>query len=82
MSLWNTLKETEREGIEEVYRLAYYAIANQLIENGYKEAQARELFQQAVVFLVHKVKENDFDPDTDITLYLSTLIKGLTKDKQ
>ncbi len=82
MSLWNTLKETEREGIEEVYKMAYYTIANQLIENGYKEAQARELFQQAVVFLVHQVKENDFDPNTDLTLYLSTVIKGLTKDKQ
>lgn len=81
MSLWNTIHTDEAKGIEEIYRIAYYAIVNQLKEQGNSETQARKYFQQAVVFLVQQVKVNDFDPEMDVTLYLSTVIQGLIKNK-
>ncbi len=79
MSLWNTIRADEAKGIEEIYRIAYYAIVNQLKEQGKTETQARAYFQQAVVFLAEQVKVNDFDPEMDVTLYLSTVIQGFIK---
>lgn len=78
--MWNKIQTEEAKGIEEIYRLAYYAIANQLIEQGNSETQARAYFHKAVVFLLHQVKQNDFDPEMDVTLYLSTVIQGLMKE--
>lgn len=77
MNTLQILHDNPQAGIKEVYHTAYYTIANQLIEQGNSESQAREYFRLAVVFLTKQVKENDFDPDMDVTLYLSTVIQGL-----
>lgn len=82
MSLWNTIRADEAKGIEEIYRIAYYVVVNQLKEQGKTETQARAYFQQAVVFLTEQVKVNDFDPEMDVTLYLSTVIQGFIKRNQ
>jgi len=74
-----TLRDKPKEGVKEVYHIAYHTIANQLIEQGNSESQAREYFRKAVVFLTQQVKENNFDPDMDVTLYLSTVIQELKK---
>ncbi len=81
MNVLQTLRDTPQEGVKQVYHLAYYTIANQLIEQGNSESQAREYFRRAVVFLTKQVKEHNFDPDMDVTLYLSTVIQGLKNTK-
>lgn len=75
--MWNKIQREEAKGIEEIYHIAYYTIANQLIEQGSSETQARAYFRKAVVFLIDKVKQNDFDPEMDVTLYLSIVVQGL-----
>jgi len=77
LSLWEKLKDKDSEGIAILYHKAYHVVVSHLIENGYSEEISRIQFKKAVVFLLSRIEVNEFDPQTDVVLYLTALTKCL-----
>jgi len=45
LNVLQTLRDTPKEGVKQVYHVAYHTIANQLIEQGNSESQASTVIQ-------------------------------------
>lgn len=77
LSLWKKLKDKDSEGIALLYHKAYHVVISHLIEKGFNEENSRLQFKRAVAFLVSRIEVDEFNPQTDVVLYLTSLTKCL-----
>lgn len=77
LSLWKKLKDKDSEGIALLYHKAYHVVISHLIEKGFSEEISRIQFKNAVVFLLNRIEVDEFNPKTDVVLYLTALTKSL-----
>jgi len=77
LSLCEILKTKNSEGIAILYHQAYHVVISHLIESGYSEENSRKQFKRATAFLLNRIELDEFNPQTDIVLYLTSLTKYL-----
>lgn len=70
------LPEIEKP-VKQLYELYFEAIVTQTVFNGGNQEDGADIFQDAVLILIEKVKTNEFRGDSSIKTYLSAIARNL-----
>jgi len=78
MNEWlERLRQGDRNAIEKVYRWAYPQCCNWIVRNSGTVEDARDLFQEALMVLVRKTRDPDFQLTAHVKTYLFSIMRNL-----
>jgi RNA polymerase sigma factor (sigma-70 family) len=70
-------QESDRFVIQRLYKDNYFPVEKMVIDNSGSKDEAREIFQEALVIILHKVRNNDLHLDCSFQTYLFAICKNL-----
>lgn len=68
--LLERLKENEQEAYLSLYHLYYPDLARYVIRNSGNKEDAEDVFQETMLVLLHKIRENDFQLNAELKTFL------------
>jgi RNA polymerase sigma factor (sigma-70 family) len=77
ISIIKTDLKALNQGIQYLYAAHYPSVKNFILSNGGNEANAADLFQEALVILYVKIRKDEFNASTTIADYLSSVARNL-----
>lgn len=80
--LLTQFKLGKNEAVREIYRLAFPVCANLIINNKGTMDDARDVFQEALIILHRKAKNDDFQLRCSMTTYLYSVARNLWMRQQ
>ena len=77
LSVFRAIGKNDKKAIESVYSENYTLIQNFVINNNGTEDDARDIFQEAMIVLYEKAKQQDFELTCQIRTYLYSVCRRL-----
>jgi len=76
VSLLEQLKTEENTSFKQLYSLYYQSIASYVLQNNGSSEDAEDIFQEAVIVLLQKVRQPDFVLTSSLKTYLYSIAKN------
>ena len=77
LSVFRAIGKNDKKAIESVYSENYTLIQNFVVNNNGTEDDARDIFQEAMIVLYEKAKQQDFELTCQIRTYLYSVCRRL-----
>lgn len=71
------IKDGDREGIKQLYHQYFKMIANLILKNNGTRDDAEDIFQEALVTLITKVRQSDFQLSSRLSSYVYAISRNM-----